>query len=348
MKIPSFLPENGTIGYVAPSFGCNIEPYKTCFNEAMRKFEELGYVNYPGPNVFKGEGIGISNTPEKCAEELTNFYSSEDTDILIACGGGELMCEILPFVDFEKISNSEPKWYMGYSDNTNFTLLLNTICDTASIYGPCAPSFGPNWHRSHKEALSLLKGELKEVSNYISWEMVSLKTEANPLTAYNLTEKNCVRCMKISNPEDEDVNAAMTGRLIGGCLDCLVTLCGTKFDKIKEFNERYKEEGIIWFLESCDLNMMGVRRALFQLKNAGWFENTKGFIIGRPLHFDEPMFGLDRFKAYMEPLMEFNVPVIMDADIGHLPPQMPIVSGALSEVRYEAEERKLHIKYLDL
>ena len=28
MKYGKFLPENGTIGFVAPSFGCNIEPYK--------------------------------------------------------------------------------------------------------------------------------------------------------------------------------------------------------------------------------------------------------------------------------------------------------------------------------
>ena len=29
MKYGKFLPENGTIGFVAPSFGCNIEPYKS-------------------------------------------------------------------------------------------------------------------------------------------------------------------------------------------------------------------------------------------------------------------------------------------------------------------------------
>lgn len=29
MRYGKFLPENGTIGFVAPSFGCNIEPYKS-------------------------------------------------------------------------------------------------------------------------------------------------------------------------------------------------------------------------------------------------------------------------------------------------------------------------------
>ena len=46
------------------------------------------------------------------------------------------MCEILEYVDWNKIKSAEPKWFMGYSDNTNFTFLLNTIADTARIYGP--------------------------------------------------------------------------------------------------------------------------------------------------------------------------------------------------------------------
>lgn len=71
------------------------------------------------PNVYEGCGIGISNTPEKCAQEFNEWYEKEDVDVLISCGGGELMCEILPYVDFEKIRQEEPKWFMGYSDNTN-------------------------------------------------------------------------------------------------------------------------------------------------------------------------------------------------------------------------------------
>ena len=47
-------------------------------------------------------------------------------DAIISCGGGELMCEILRYVDFERIAQAKPKWFMGYSDNTNLTFLLTT------------------------------------------------------------------------------------------------------------------------------------------------------------------------------------------------------------------------------
>ena len=85
------------------------------------------------------------------------MYTSDKSDALISCGGGELMCEILGYVDWDKIVKAEPKWFMGYSDNTNFTFLLNTIADTASVYGPCAAAFGADkLHNSQLDAIGVL------------------------------------------------------------------------------------------------------------------------------------------------------------------------------------------------
>lgn len=138
MRYPLFLQDEGTIGFVAPSFGCATEPYKTAFLHSQQRFMEMGYRLDLGPNCYAQEGVGISNTPEKCGKELNEYLLTEKADVLISCGGGELMCETLDYVDFKGISEASPKWYMGYSDNTNLTFLLTTLCDTASIYGPCA------------------------------------------------------------------------------------------------------------------------------------------------------------------------------------------------------------------
>ena len=77
MKYGRFLPQGGTIGFVAPSFGCNIEPYRTAFANAQKRWTEQGYRLDIGPNCDKGCGIGISNTPIACAEELTEYYLSD-------------------------------------------------------------------------------------------------------------------------------------------------------------------------------------------------------------------------------------------------------------------------------
>ena len=246
MKIPGFLKDGGTIGFVAPSFGCNIEPYKSGFISAQNKFKEMGYKLEIGSNCYEGCGIGISNTPEKCGEELNCFMTTPKADVVISCGGGELMCEVLDYVNFNSISRAEPVWYMGFSDNTNMTFLLPTICDTAAIYAPCAPAFGMRtWHKSIQDAFDIITGRISEVHGYDMWEKESLKTEENPLEPYNVTERKNLVYYNDNNSNGADIS----GRLIGGCLDCLGTLVGTKYDKVAEFNEKYKEDGIIWFLE---------------------------------------------------------------------------------------------------
>jgi len=293
MRYPEFLQENGTIGFVAPSFGCATEPYYTAFHHALEKFQGMGYKTQLGPNCLVEKGIGISNEPELCGRELNESYCGSENDVIISCGGGELMCEVVPYIDFQQIAVAKPKWYMGFSDNTNFTFLSATLSDTAAVYGPCASSFGMEpWHASVQDAFDLLRGRLDHVHNYESWERESLKDEEHPLAPYNLTEPMKMR----SFPQEE---ALMQGRLIGGCMDCLVNLLGTRFDKVKEFNERYREDGFIWFLESCDLNVMGIRRAIWSDEKCrmvfsceGLFDRTSALLWGGDV-WDRPVPGGD-------------------------------------------------------
>lgn len=336
MRYPEFLREHGTIGFVAPSFGCATEPYRTAFGHALDIFHGMGYRTDLGPNCYAEQGIGISNEPEACGAELNEYYCSDGNDVLISCGGGELMCEVLPYIDFDRIRNAKPKWYMGFSDNTNFTFLSATMCDTAAIYGPCASAFGMEpWHESIGDAFALLSGKTDSVHGYDKWEKEWLKDEEHPLLSYNVTEPVVLRRF----PE-EDVK--LEGRLIGGCMDCLVNLLGTEYEHVKEFQERYKEDGFIWFLESCDLNIMGIRRAIWQMKHAGWFSHLKGFLIGRPLCFGMEMFGIDQYRAVTDLLLEYHVPVIMDIDIGHLSPMMPVVCGGTAEVTVTGNDIRIN------
>jgi hypothetical protein len=89
MRYPKDLQEGGSIGFPAPSFGCAIEPYYSAFQNSLKKWKELGYKPIPGPNAYAMEGMGISNTPQKCAEEFMQMYLSKEYDVLISCGGGD-------------------------------------------------------------------------------------------------------------------------------------------------------------------------------------------------------------------------------------------------------------------
>jgi len=328
MRYPKDLAKGGTIGFLAPSFGCNTEPYRSAFDHALDRWQGMGYRTVTGPNCYVGEGVGISNTPEKCAAEVMEMFCGKEADVLISCGGGELMCEILEHVDFRRLAQADPKWFMGYSDNTNLVYPLVTLCDTAAIYGPCAAAFGMEpWHSSIGDAYQLLTGEKRVVESYPLWEKESRKDEEHPLEPYYVTEPFTLR----TRPQTESLT--MEGRLIGGCLDCLNNIVGTRFDKVSDsFVNKYKEDGFLWFLEACDLNVMDMRRSLWHLKEAGWFQYAKGFLIGRPAHYDEPMMGLDQYEAVCGVLEEYGVPVLMDLDIGHVAPSMPLISGSMATV----------------
>ena len=347
MRFPEFIQPGNVIGFPAPSFGCASEPYLSAFKEAQKVFSSMGYICRPGPNSDKECGIGISNTPEKCAEEFMDMALDPSIDALISCGGGELMCEILDGIDFKKLAAAPPKWLMGYSDNTNLLFLLATLADTAGIYGPCAASFGMKpWHPAITDAFDLLQGKKLDQKGYPLYETESLKDEEHPLAPYNVTEKRQIRAFVPEKGSLVPASAqavSFEGRLIGGCLDCLVNLAGTTFDRVNDFNARYKDDGLVWFLEACDLNVFSIRRAFWELKHTGWFENVKGFMIGRPLNGEE-MFGLDHFKAVTDLIASYNVPVIMDLDIGHLPPMMPLIEGASVKVSYDAGKDEFELK----
>ena len=339
MKYPSFIKKTDKIALVAPSFGCTFDPYTTRLNAAINNLENEGFIIEKGPNVDKALVIGRSNTKEKCGEEINHYFNDLETKTVLSVGGGELMVEILPHIDFE-ILKENPKWFMGYSDNTNLTYLLTTICDVASIYGPNAPSFGVKpYHKSIEDALNLLTGKSTTVKSYGKWERLENQKKTDPLAPMILTEDTVM----VSYPKN---NIKFSGRLLGGCLDCLLCFLGTKFDKTIEFTEKYAEDGIVWFFEACELNTMAIRRAFVQLDNAGWFKNVKGFIIGRPLSGMEECLGLNRFDAVMDVIGKYNVPVIFDVDLGHLSPSMPLITGSMASVELKDNELTIDMKLI--
>lgn len=73
---------------------------------------------------------------------------------------------------------------------------------------------------------------------------------------------------------------------------------------------------------------------MWQMEQAGWFKYVKGFVIGRPLVMGQEMMGLDQYQAVLGIIGKMNVPVLMDIDIGHISPSMPVICGSIGEVTY--------------
>lgn len=331
MKEIKYLDKSGTISLVAPSFGCTTEPYKTRLQVAIKNLTEEGFKIDKGLNIFLNKDKVRSNSARLCAKEFNDAYLHSSSQAIISVGGGETMCEILPYIDFKRIAKAPFKFFMGFSDNTNLTFTLATISEVPTIYGPCAPAFAfKPFKYSTLDALSLLQGKKKTVNGYPYWDRYPSSNASNPLAMSSYTEKKTLRLFPNQNIE-------INGRLLGGCLDSLVTLCGTKYDQVKEYLEKYKSDGFIWFLEACDLNSLSIERALFQLKEAGWFKYAKGFILGRALCYRKSTFGITHYGAIKRAIGSLHLPLIMDADLGHFDPSMPIITGVKAKVKADKE-----------
>ena len=66
-----------------------------------------------GRIVWWIRGIGISNDPALCGKELNESYCGTENDVIISCGGGELMCEVVPYIDFAGDCAGEAKVVYG-------------------------------------------------------------------------------------------------------------------------------------------------------------------------------------------------------------------------------------------
>ena len=297
LKTPPFLRPGATIGITAPSFGCTIEPYISRFKEACRHFEQLGYKLKIGDTVYKSDGIGISTDPRVAARELCDFYCDPAVDAIISAGGGELMCETLSYVDFDRLRSAPAKWFMGYSDNTNFIFPLVTGCGVKAIYGSNISGFGKPWEEPEEDTLALL-----EDLHYYTFDRKKID--------FVIQYKNNIIPIEVKANVSTNNNSL------------------TKFNK--------ENDRVIWILEACDLSPMGIRRAMWNLKEAGWFEKATGFVIGRPLAaWGQKTMGVDQYNAVTDIVGELNVPIIFDADVGHIAPDIPLVMGAQACVKVE-------------
>lgn len=244
--------------------------------------------------------------------------------------------EVLPFLDFEEIKR-QPKWIQGYSDNTGLVFPITTICDLPTIYGSNIGDYGmADWHRAVHENISLLEGKLSLQKNFDFHETEFTK-RVTGLEAYSLKEKVTYRL--ISGGRE----ASFEGRLLGGCLDVLINLCGTRYDKTEAFVKKYAKDGIIWFMESFALSSARLEMALLQLKEAGWFQGARGFLFGRPCFFKEE-YETSFEEAVKNALGSLEVPIITGCDIGHRPPRLTMINGLFAEVHLEGEDFFLEYK----
>ena len=340
MKYPKFLQKGDTIGITAPSDGNRKEMDYQRLDLAVKKMENLGYVVRETKNVRTSDGRGRSSEKTERAEQLMSLITDPGVSYIFSAKGGDFLMEILPLLDFQKIREN-PTWFQGFSDNTGLTYTITTLCDTASVYGNHFNDFSMQpWHDAVNYNYACMTGNPVIQKTFEGYED-DLYDRESPEEGYHIDKKSV--CFARQN-EQELEKISINGRLLGGCVDVLLNLVGTRFDKTKEFVHKYKEDGILWYLESFSLDSDSLTRGLWQLKEAGWFDTAKGFVFGRPCMF-ESFTDHTYVEAVEVILSELHVPIVFDADIGHKSPQFTIVNGALGTFDYHSGSLSFSMKF---
>ena len=323
MFYPKFI-KNKIIGVTAPSGGSSDIVDLLKLENAINNFNKIDYKVLITDNC-KTSFNGRSSSIEERKKQLEDLFINKDVEAIICFSGGDFLLEIIDKIDFHIIKNN-PKWIQGYSDPTSLLFIITTNLDIATIYSNNFKAFSmKKWHSSLLNNISLLEGKTLEQSSFEMFEEERIKSITGD-EGFNLT-----RHVKWENLNDES-SIEMEGRLIGGCLDVLLNLVGTRFDKTTNFIEKYKNDGFIWYFDNFGLTSEKLILAMWQLKNSGWFKYTKGIIFGRST-IEESHYDISFKDAIKEGLSDLNVPIIINADIGHKPPQLTLINGALAKIK---------------
>lgn len=284
---PRALKPGDTIGLVAPA-GIVYEEKE--FERMEKILDGFGLKVKFGEHV-RNRHVYFSGTDLQRAEDLNRMFADETVDGIMAVRGGWGCARILPYLDFDMISQNR-KVYCGFSDNTTLHFALLHHTNLVSFHGPNGNS---DW-------TDLTKSSFKEVI------MEGKKAE--------FQSKSRVQ---------QIIGGNAAGRLIGGNLTILTTSLGTPYQP--DF------EDAILFVEDIGEQVYKIDRMITHLKHAGVLEQISGFVFGRCTDCGSgnmPAFPMrEMLQEHLEP---FNIPAIMNADIGHEPDNFTIPQGVRAEL----------------
>ena len=310
MKYPEFPKNNSVIGICAPSAG--VGDKIDSFEESLTVLRNEGYRIFETDHV-RTEDMRSADAKTR-AEELMSLFLDPEIDVVMSAAGGDFAYEIAPYIQWDVLCE-HPKWLSGYSDPTSLLFPYTVKYDVATIYGRNAGSFDYGTsQRFIRDDLKLRKGKRIYLHNY------PYRENPEEPGVFNLPD----------HWESTAESVYVRGRCIGGCIDVLKDLIGTPLDAMSSFNEKYKDDGTIFFFDNFGLNAQTFYNTLLQMKYAGWFDYTKAVIVGRTLFPSEYSISYEEAMRLALP----DIPVIYNADIGHTKPSMTMIMGAVMNLKY--------------
>lgn len=324
MIIPNYLKDGDLIGITACSCGVlkKIDKYEKSINNFINKGFRIIETN----NVRTSGNVSSDEVTRW--KEFKELLVNDEVKMINIASGGDFLYEMLPLVDFNLIKENI-KWIGGSSDPTSLLFIITTMLDIATIYTPCNMSgYDMNiLHDSLNNYFEIIKGKKVIQNKYDKYEL-----NDGDKDGYNLDSDN--EWIVYNGNINE------SGILIGGCIECIKDIIGTKFDNVNKFIDRYKDKGIIWYFDVFAMSPETLYNTLLQFKNAGWFRYTKAILIGKVKYV--PDYSCTTYEDVIGKAVG-DIPTIYKFDVGHVKPSFTMINGADVNIIYNDNEGQIRI-----
>lgn len=324
---PAPLQRGDTIRVISPSwFGG--ETFVPRAMRGVKLLESLGFRVEIGEHAFGNRGH-VSGTVQERLNDLHAAFADPNVKMVLATIGGTHAADLLPRIDYDLIRNN-PKIYMGFSDSTILHTAFQIECGLATLYGP---GLLTDWSEQPvmptetlQTALHLMTsteplGELPQPSwwtdEFLDWESgedTQRAREQRPNTGWNWFR-----------------GGSATGRTIGGCLEALQHLRGTRW--WPDFT------GSILCIETSEEcpDPEAFDIMFGDYTRMGVLDQISGLLVARPYGFSPEQH--DRFIGYLtDRTAPYSFPIVANMDFGHTTPMITMPLGIQVSVESESQQ----------
>ena len=296
MRLPPPLTAGSRVALVAPAGPLRSSAELDIATQQARAF---GWEPVVGAHALDRHGY-LAGTDEARLRDMNAALADDTIDGIWCLRGGYGAMRILDGLDIDAMRR-RPRALIGYSDITALHAALTDAADVVTFHGPTARSPLTAFSRASLERAVIMQRDPCGVA-----------PDARVLTA-----------------------GRAGGRIVGGNLALLASLCGTRF--APDYTDA------ILILEDIGEATYRIDRMLRQLAMSGALARIAGIVYG---HFSEGTDPDDAGSCALDDVLYeaaniAGVPAIAGAPIGHIDDQWTLPVGAMAEL--DADNRTLHV-----
>ncbi len=324
MSLPPQLLPGDTIGIVSPSWGgAGLVPHRV--ELGIRQLEALGFKVRIGEHALSHISY-VSDTPENRAADINAFFADSEVHAILAAIGGDHSCHLLPLLDFDLIRRN-PKVFIGFSDITVLNIALYVAAGLTTFSGlALLTDFAEYPHMFKYTCAYFLKavtqpapvGRIKP-SPYWTEEFLDWVDKKDLERPRELLPSPGWTWLKPGLAE---------GRLIGGCLESLQHLRGTRFWP------DWRNAIFFWETSEEKPSPQTVDGMLMDYENMGVFEQISGMLVGWPMRYSDAE-KQELREVILARTGKYAFPIVTDIDFGHTYPQMTLPIGVRARINSE-------------